>query len=193
MAKKKWLLFSAVTLMTGSVLAACSDSSSTNNLEDEDEFKTTDELMDKNVSAVLTDEQIDSCTDWQYDEENEVFECKDTNSEYFGQYYFNGFLFGTLTGLLVSNAFTSGKKTNHYIPKSYTSKKTGIKSVGGTKYSQYKPGSSNNTNNSTNNSSVKDSNSKGNSSTSKGSSSSSSSSKGSSGFGGGRGGGGGGS
>lgn len=63
----------------------------------------------------LPPEPTDSeCQDWEWDEDDGVYECDDTNSRYFGYYFFGGSFFKGKSSLLKSSAYKSYKNSSSF-------------------------------------------------------------------------------
>ncbi|MGA4719309.1 hypothetical protein [Fictibacillus nanhaiensis] len=54
------------------------------------------------------------CQDWEWDEEDGVYECDDTGSRYFGHYYHAGSYYKGKSSLLKSSAYKSYKSSSSF-------------------------------------------------------------------------------
>ena len=54
------------------------------------------------------------CQDWEWDEDDGVYECDDTNSRYFGYYFFGGRYFSGTSSLLKNPKYKSYKKSSSF-------------------------------------------------------------------------------
>lgn len=75
----------------------------------------------------------ESCRDWDWDDEDGIWECDDSTSRYFGYYYFGGLFYASKSSLLRSNAYQSYKNSSSYKGRSKGSSGfgSGTKSFGG--------------------------------------------------------------
>ncbi|MGL4820826.1 MAG: hypothetical protein ACRC5C_12720 [Bacilli bacterium] len=104
---KKSIVLAASTLVLGTVLSGCG---SNNNAlpevtTDTDDFDTVeyDELNPTPDSPPPYSED-NACTEWEWDEEQGVWICDDSDSPNYRGYYFNNMFFATAT-LLMANSF----------------------------------------------------------------------------------------
>ncbi|MBY6035390.1 aminotransferase yhxA [Fictibacillus nanhaiensis] len=54
------------------------------------------------------------CQDWEWDEEDGVYECDDANSRFFGHYFLAGKFFKGKNSLLKSSAYKSYKNSSSF-------------------------------------------------------------------------------
>jgi hypothetical protein len=54
------------------------------------------------------------CQDWEWDADDGVYECDDTNSHYFGHYYHGGKFFKSKSSLLKSSSYKSYKSSSSF-------------------------------------------------------------------------------
>nr|WP_233096619.1 DUF3943 domain-containing protein [Fictibacillus halophilus] len=54
------------------------------------------------------------CQDWEWDEDDGVYECDDTGSRYFGHYYHGGTYYKGKSSLLKSSAYKSYKSSSSF-------------------------------------------------------------------------------
>ncbi|MFG6494073.1 aminotransferase yhxA [Fictibacillus sp. UD] len=54
------------------------------------------------------------CQDWEWDADDGVYECDDTNSRYFGSYFYGGKYYKGKSSLLKSSAYKSYKSSSSF-------------------------------------------------------------------------------
>lgn len=54
------------------------------------------------------------CSDWDWDDEEGVWECDDTHSRYFGHYFYGGTFYKNKSALLNSSAYKSYKSSSSF-------------------------------------------------------------------------------
>lgn len=97
-------------------LAAC-------NKEAEEEYPKTS--SSGNASTIPDPPMDSSCTDWEWDEYDQVWECDDSSSSHYGHYYYGGHYYNTRTALHKSSAFKAAKaKSTSGSSSTYSNKST---------------------------------------------------------------------
>lgn len=103
---------SATALMMG--LSGCNDNSQAIPDRDWDQDSSTgsgeDWSSDQGQDRPPVPEGTD-CSDWEWDDEDGVWECDDNNSPYFGHYFFGGMFFANRALLYKSNDYMNYKKS----------------------------------------------------------------------------------
>lgn len=74
-----------------------------------------------------------NCRDWEWDDDDGVWECDDRSSGYYGHFYFGGLYYASKSALIKSNAYQSYKNSSSYMGGNKTSSGfgSGTKSYGG--------------------------------------------------------------
>jgi hypothetical protein len=90
--KTQWLITGVLTsLMAGTTLAGCSQ---TQDLPPEPD--------DTN------------CSDWEWDDDEGVWQCDDTRSSYYGHFFYGGLFYRNKSALINSSAYKSYKSSSSY-------------------------------------------------------------------------------
>jgi hypothetical protein len=68
-----------------------------------------------NQAQELPPEPTDTeCQDWEWDEDDGVYECDDTNSRFFGYYFFGGRYFSGTSSLLKNSKYKAYKNSSSF-------------------------------------------------------------------------------
>jgi len=62
------------------------------------------------------------CTEWEWDLDDGVWECEDSNSDYYGHYYHGGKYYSSKPSLYKSSSYSSYKNSSSFKGSSSTSK-----------------------------------------------------------------------
>lgn len=89
MKKTQWLITGVLTSLVAGTLSACSD-----------------DLPPRPEDS--------SCTDWEWDDEQGVWQCDDHDSRYYGHYFYGGTYYPSKSSLLKSSAYKSYRSSSSF-------------------------------------------------------------------------------